>query len=420
MDNAPVFDYPNAFNPAYLRLADIDTWMRGTLKTLYRQVYNLAYDLAKKAEKTYCFERGVSNANLIQAGYFDAGREGLLAGEQLYVGLKQLEAAYQNERGYDYEITKHVSLCQLDPLAIIQLRETGKCEFVIPEALLDLDYPGHYKRCIKSVSLSVPCIVGPYTGVNATLTLLEHKFRNTAIGGKTYEEDTEETDERFSSYLIPIKAIAVSSAQNDGGVFELNFKDERYLPFEGAEVISKWRLELPSIRQYDYQTISDVIVHLKYIANEGGERLKGAASKSVSKQLENIAQALNETGLHLALSMKHDLPNDWHMLKKTGAIDLTLQKTRLPYVLQVIDAPAIEEVMFLARVKGDPGSYAITVDGDTISLAKVNGEIKLCWGKSEDIEIDQAFTLSVAADQLDKLEELVLVIKYAMPVASQG
>ena len=379
-------------------------------------MYNLAYDLAKKAEKTYCFERGVSNANFIQAGYFDAGREGLLAGEQLYVGLKQLEAAYQNERGYDYEITKHVSLSQLDPLAIIQLRESGKCEFVIPEALLDLDYPGHYKRRIKSVSLSIPCIAGPYTGVNATLTLLEHKFRNTAIGGKAYEEATEETDERFSSHLIPIKAIAVSSAQNDSGMFELTFKDERCLPFEGAGVISKWRLELPSIRQYDYRTISDVIVHIKYTANEGGERLKAAASKSVSKQLENIAQALNETGLHLALSMKHDLPNDWHMLKKTGEIDLTIQRTRLPYVLQVIETPAIEEVMFLARVKDNPGSYAIKVDDKTVDLVKVSGEIKLCMGKSEDIKIDKAFNLAIEADQLEKLEELMFIIRYAIPV----
>ena len=335
---------------------ELFTWMRGTLKTLYHQVYNLAYDLAKKAERTYCFERGLTIANFIQAGYFDAGREGLLAGEQLYVGLKQLEAAYQSERGYDYEITKHLSLYQLDPLAIIQLRETGKCEFVIPEAIFDLDYPGHYKRRIKSISLSIPCIVGPYTGINATLNLLENKFRNTAIGGKSYEENTEETDERFSSYIIPIKAVAVSSAQNDNGMFELNFKDERYLPFEGAGVISKWHLELPTIRQYDYQTISDAIIHLKYTANEGGERLKAAANKSLTKQLENIAQALNETGLHVALNMKHDLPNDWHMLKKTGAIDLKIDKSRLPYMVQVIDKPAIEEVMFLAQVKDDPGS----------------------------------------------------------------
>ncbi len=394
---------------------ELYTWMRGTLKTLYHQVYNLAYDLAKKAERTYCFERGLTSANFIQSGYFDAGREGLLAGEQLYVGLKQLEAAYQSERGYDYEITKHLSLYQLDPLAIIQLRETGKCEFVIPEALFDLDYPGHYKRRIKSLSLSIPCIVGPYTGINATLNLLENKFRNTAIGGKSYEENTEETDERFSAYIIPIKAVAVSSAQNDSGMFELNFKDERYLPFEGAGVISKWRLELPSIRQYDYQTISDAIIHLKYTANEGGERLKAAANKSLSKQLENIAQALNETGLHVALNMKHDLPNEWHMLKKTGAIDLKIDKTRLPYMVQIIDKPMIDEVMFLAQVTGDLGSFAINIDETAIDLAKISSEISLCRGKTEDIKIDKSFNLSIAADQVDKLDELVFVIKYAIP-----
>lgn len=102
---------------------------------------------------------------------------------------------------------------------------------------------------------------------------MENKFRNTAISGKAYLEDTEETDARFSTYIIPINAVAVSSAQNDSGVFELNFKDERYLPFEGAGAISKWRLELPTIRQYDYRTISDAIIHLKYTASEGGERL---------------------------------------------------------------------------------------------------------------------------------------------------
>ncbi|CAA9890522.1 conserved hypothetical protein [Candidatus Methylobacter favarea] len=394
---------------------ELFTWMRGTLKTLYHQLYNLAYDLAKKAERTYCFERGLTGANFIQAGYFDAGREGLLAGEQLYVGLKQLEAAYQNERGYDYEITKHLSLYQLDPLAVIQLRETGKCEFVIPEAIFDLDYPGHYKRRIKSLSLSIPCVVGPYTGINATLNLLENKFRNTAIGGNAYEENTEETDERFSTYIIPIKAVAVSSAQNDSGMFELNFKDKRYLPFEGAGVISKWHLELPSIRQYNYQTISDAIIHLKYTANEGGERLKSLANKSITKQLENISQSLNETGLHIALNMKHDLPNEWHMLKKNGAIDLKIDKTRLPYMVQIIDKPAIEEVMFLAQVKDDPGSYTISIDQSAIDLAKVSSEINLCRRKTEDIKIDKTFNLSIAADQIEKLEELVLVIKYKVP-----
>ncbi|MET3020290.1 Tc toxin subunit A-related protein [Flavobacterium hydatis] len=392
---------------------ELYTWMRGSLKTLYHQVYSLAHELSKKAEKVYRFERGISNSNFIQSGYWDAGRDGLLAGEQLYVGLKQMEAAYQNERGYDYEITKHVSLCLLSPLALIQLRETGKCEFEIPEVLFDMDYPGQYKRRIKTVSVSMPCIAGPYTGVNAKLSLLENKFRNNAIGGKTYEEDTEDTDNRFSTYRIPINAIATSTAQNDNGMFELNFKDERYLPFEGAGVISKWRLELPEIRQFDYATVTDVIVHIRYTANEGGERLKLNATKTVFKQLENIKQQLNQTGLHLALNMKHDLSNEWLLLKKSGVVELNIDKVRLPYLAQSIDSAHIEEVMFLAKVKDNPVSFVLTLDEtETVNLSKVN-ELNMCSGINSAIKLDIPFSLSIQDTDKLKLEELIMVVKYS-------
>ncbi|QYR21089.1 hypothetical protein KZ483_25785 [Paenibacillus sp. sptzw28] len=390
---------------------ELYTWMRGSLKTLYHQVYNLAYDLAKKAEKTYAFERGISSVNFIQSGYFNAGRDGLLSGEQLYVGLKQLEAAYQNERGHHYEITKQLSLYQINPLAVIQLRETGKCEFALPEVIFDMDYPGHYKRRIKTVSVSIPCIAGPYTGINATLSLMENKFRNTAIGGKAYEENTEETDDRFSSYSIPINAIAASSAQNDSGMFELNFKDERYLPFEGAGVISRWRLELPAFRQFSYHSISDVIIHLKYTACEGGERLKSAATKSLSKRLESIEQQLNETGLQVALNMKHDLPGEWQLLKKNGTVDFKIDKSRLPYMAQTIDA-AVESVMFVAKVKDNPVSFSVKVDGDAIDLDRIV-EWKLCRGSSLDIELDKLFALSVDPATLINLEELMIVVNYS-------
>ncbi|MFN6590493.1 neuraminidase-like domain-containing protein [Bacillus sp. TD10] len=391
---------------------ELYTWMRGSLKTLYHQVYNLAYDLAKKAEKTYCFERGISSANLIQPGYFDAGRDGLLAGEQLYVGLKQLEAAYQNERGHDYEITKHLSLYQINPLAIIQLRETGKCEFEIPEVLFDTDYSGHYKRRIKSVSISIPCIAGPYTGINATLSLLENKFRTSAIGGKAYEENTEESDPRFTSYMIPIDAIAASSAQNDSGVFELNFKDERYLPFEGAGVISKWRLELPVFKQFDYHTISDVIIHLKYTACEGGEKLKSDATKSLLKRLKSIEQELNETGLHIGLNMKHDLPNEWHLLKNKGTVNVKIDKSRLPYMAQILN-PAIENVMFLAKVKNNPANFSVKVDNNVTNLNRIE-EWKLCQGNSPDIKLGEQFELAVDSEQLKNLDELIMVVKYTV------
>ena len=171
---------------------ELYTWMEGELKTLYYQTYSLASDIAKKAEKTFRFERGLATSDFIQPGYWESARDGLLVGEQLYGGLKQLEAAYQENRGYDFEITKSVSLRDLNPLALAQLRQTGFCEFAIPESNFDMDYPGHYKRRIKSVSVSIPAVVGPHTSLNCTLSLLAHKFRYKTTMPKGYEEQADE------------------------------------------------------------------------------------------------------------------------------------------------------------------------------------------------------------------------------------
>ena len=330
------------------------------------------------------------------------------------MGLKQLEAAYQEKRGYDYEITKHISLRQIDPLALLQLKAASTCEFDLPEVLFDMDYPGHFKRRIKSVSVSIPCIAGPYTGVNATLRLLNNKFRNSSIANN-YPEKTDEQDDRFISYNIPITAIATSSAQNDAGMFELNFKDERYLPFEGAGVISKWRLELPTVKQFDYNTISDVVLHVKYIASEGGEQLKNSATGSISVQLNQISQQLNETGLHIPISLKHDMPNEWNLLVKNGSANITIDKSRLPYMAQILDAAAIENVMLIARVKNNLPSYSINIGGSATNLSRID-EWKLCMGNNSNIELDTSFELSVVpAELVGDLEELMLVVKYIIP-----
>lgn len=322
---------------------ELYSWMKGSLRSLYHQVYSLGYELAKKAEKVYRFERGLSNSNFIQAGYWEEGRDGLLSGEQLYVNLKQLEAAYQEKNGYDYEITKHVSLRKINPLAVLQLKETGKCEFDLPEVLFDMDFPGHYGRRLKSVSLSIPCIAGPYTGLNATLRLLNNKFRSSAMvkDANDYPEKTEESDDRFSSFIIPVAAIAASSGQNDSGMFELNFKDERYLPFEGAGAISQWRLDLPSFRQFDYDTISDVILHLHYVASEGGDRLQKAASGNVKTMLKSIEGLGKTDGFFAVVDLKHDLPNEWHkavqLITEDHTLMLPLDKILefLPYYTKV-------------------------------------------------------------------------------------
>ena len=194
--------------------------------------------------------------------------------------------------------------------------------------------------------------------------------------------------------------------------YELNFWDERYLPFENTGAVSSWRLELPTeVKQFDYNTISDVIVHVKYTAREGGSGLKTAANSKIKDQLEAIKQGLNQNGLHVAINMRHDLPNEWLLLKKNGTIDLTLDKSRLPYMVQSFDTTEIESVMFIAKIKDRLASFTLNVGAAVTNLARVD-ELKLCKGINSDIDLDTLFTLSVSnADKL-KLEELLLVVKY--------
>jgi hypothetical protein len=312
---------------------DLYEWMVSQIRASYHQAYNLAYDLAKRAERVFQFERGLTTSNFIQYGYWDAAYDGLFSGERLYIGLKQLEAAHQEKRGHDFEITKSISLRQINPLALIQLKETGTCEFALPEVLFDMDYPGHYMRRIKSVSLRIPCVLGAHTSLNCTLRLLEHKYRTSAIAKSKsdYPEKTDQTDDRFSTVNVPISAIAVSSMENENGVFELNFHDERYQPFEGAGGISKWRLDLPDkFRQWDYDTATDVVMLVRLMSVDGGDKLKAPAADSVQDYIKSVEELSREEGLFAIFDLKNDFPNEWHSANNppAGATErvLTIEK----------------------------------------------------------------------------------------------
>ena len=298
---------------------ELYAWMEGEVRTLYHQAYTLAYDLAKKAEKAFRFERGLTTSdsapNFIQYGYWDPAYDGLLAGERLYIGLKQLEAAYQEKRGFDFEIVKNISLRQLNPLELITLRETGQCEFAVPEILFDMGFPGHYMRRMKSVALTFACVVGPPTSVNCVLRLLEHTFRfdPSATNKNDYPMRTDGTEDRFATINVPITSIAVSTGQNDSGVFELNFHDERYIPFEGAGAISKWRIELPrDFREFDYDSITDVVMHLRYTALDGGDKLRSVAADWVKQYIKSVDDLSQEEGLFALFDLRHDFPNEWY------------------------------------------------------------------------------------------------------------
>jgi len=245
--------------------------------------------------------------------------------------------------------------------------------------------------------------------------LIKNQYRKNTSPGTDYKESLD-NDIRFTYNIGTIQSIAASNSQNDSGMFELSFRDERYLPFEGTGAVSSWKLELPTkLRQFDYNTISDVIIHVKYTAREGGTSFKTLANDELTNQIKVIKQRLDEKGLHVAINIKHDLPNEWQLLKNNASMDLLIDKTRLPYMAQPFN-PEIKSVMFIAKVEDNPANFVITVrQGNNAAIAtnlSINDDLKLWIGINDKIKIGTSFNLSIVDADKEKLEELMMVVKY--------
>jgi hypothetical protein len=309
-------------------------WLKSELLSLHQQAYDLALDVARKAEAALQFELGNRAVAFIQPRKL-VGRDALTAGDKLHLDLKRMEVAYLELNTRELELTKHVSLRQLSPEALLELRTKGECTFETTEALFDIDGPGHYFRRTKSVALTMPSVIGPYASVNCQLTLESSRVRTnrSLVGG--YQKDGE--DDRFAEFRAVVSDTVASSAQGDSGLFETNLRDERYLPFEGAGVIGKWRLRLPGAmadgsslpRQFDYDTISDVVLHVRYVARND-EQLRAAVISHYSSNFARLAEA----GVARVFSLRFEFPTLWAKLtRQDGAheVEVQLGDEHLPY-----------------------------------------------------------------------------------------
>jgi hypothetical protein len=313
---------------------------------LHAKAFQLAYDVAKKAETAWHHELGNSDRTFIQGGYL-AGKEGLFAGDRLHFDLKQMELAYLEENSREYEITKQVSLAEWFPIQLIALRRGGRCEFTLPEQIYDLDCPGHSHRRIKSVALSLPCIAGPYTTINCSLTSSENYVRHGAGG---YGKDPQDDTTNFTVNPATVSAIITSTAQADSGLFEPNLRDERYLPFEYAGAIGHWALELlGKPRPFDYDTIADAVLTIRYTARAHGNQAEA----------EKAAQTWLAANAARAFSMKHEFSSDWAAFKNTASgqkasLKFTLGERHFTYRLKEFKEPAKRLHLFLTgTAEGD-------------------------------------------------------------------
>jgi hypothetical protein len=276
-------------------------WMVSSLSATYFQSYQLAYQMCKQVERCYQYELGIRNTSFIQFGYWDSLHKGLLAGETLNHDLRRMQSSYLQQNARRYELSRFVSLSTLDPGSagnpglLQRLLVNGSCDFSLPEALFDADYPGHYNRRITRVSMTVIYPTpGKFDNVKATLTLTANQVRvstQAAVDGSDYGESPLGSDPRFIyNYGAVPQKIAMGNAQDDPGLFVTsiasNISDQRYLPFENAGVVSSWHLEMPQIQnEVDLSTVGDIVLHIYYTALDGGATFQKAVQASNAANL---------------------------------------------------------------------------------------------------------------------------------------
>jgi hypothetical protein len=336
------------------------TWLSSQLQTFYRGAYQNALAMAMLAQQAFRFERGEDTMPGLSMAYWDPTFGGLLAGERLLIDLQSLERRYYETNYRTLEIDQPFPLSQIDPQALVDLRETGECSFTINETFIDLVYPGHYKRRIRAVRLTIPCLTGPYVNVSATLTLEANWIRPSPTLGGTLVE------------VPPSRSIviATSTAQNDSGVFELSFRDERYMPFEGLGVVSQWRLTLPKVfRQFDYQTINDVILSVSYSALLDGS-LRDRVESSNAGLVGSIVNYFTTQTAKRLFSLRQDFSNAFtRLLRSPVGTKLTMPVTErnMPMLARGRTLSVTRGVLLLRTASGDaPEGFTITIDGTVV------------------------------------------------------
>ncbi|HEG0621295.1 TPA: hypothetical protein SB604_002736 [Yersinia enterocolitica] len=256
------------------------SWMRSRLSALYFQFYDLTVSRCLRAQCGYQWET-LDITSFIKPGAWQGTYAGLLCGEALMLNLATLEAAYQSWQARELEIERTLSLAELyqniptsgfDLATAIsaalsttnKVNQTGEngnvisikddilsLSFNISALNLAQDYPKIMglgdKRFFQQISVSLPALLGPYQSVQAVLSY-------TGTG---------------AIFAKGCDAIALSRGMNDSGLFQLDFNDSNYLPFEGIDIEDSGGFVLRFPTNSDkqkalLQSLSDIILHIRY------------------------------------------------------------------------------------------------------------------------------------------------------------
>jgi len=261
--------------------------------------------------------------------------QGLMAGEYLTAALRNMDMKFMDTNHKWYELTKAISLFREMPRAFLMIKYHGTSLIQVREDLFAFDHPSHYCRKLKSASITIPCIVGPYENVNASMTLrnsfvrVSSKILPLKCSDKKYPDGyrMRANDDRFIFVPGGKDTLATSKSMQDSGYHQLSFQDERNLTFEHAGVEAEFCFSLKqSNNRFDTGTISDIILETSYIAKEGGALYGREASEAVKYRLPGNGEML--------INIPNQFPDQWFDMnsEKGNRYRLELGRNDFPFL----------------------------------------------------------------------------------------
>ena len=206
---------------------------------------------------------------------------------------------------------------------------------------------------------------------------------------------------------IGITTIATSQAEAYAGVFNFDFRDERYLPFEGAGVDSSWRLELPKeFRQFEYESISDVVLRISYTARNGAA--------------ENVKQnIINDWGTKKsAIRLSAIDSGALERLQNGETISIKFMKSHFPAIARV--EGLLNGLEVYCRFKEGCSAAKMTISSNEVQISNgVIGDSQgpfTLWG-GDACSVASGYNISITPDDdttLTGVEDLIFVHEYTL------
>ncbi|MCO6432689.1 neuraminidase-like domain-containing protein [Nitrosomonas nitrosa] len=339
---------------------EFQSWRANRMRQLRYQQHRIAYDLVSQAKAALVREHGLEDQGFVPDPW-DASRHGVAAAAGLLHELEKQQQLYMETWRREQEKIKSYSLAERDPLAFLELIQRGEAVCSITEVDYDEDGAGDYFRRIRSVSLDIPAVRGPYININARLTQLRGEVRkHSYIGGDYYRQDSDDT--RFRDDLVNGESIVTNTGVQDDGRVDQRQDSENPPPFAMNGAISTFRLELPHAQNhFDRQTISDVIVRVVLTSRAGGDAVTRAA-------IEARRQWLAARPQPIMLPLHSSFSNVWHRFvnelahDSTGTLLLKIELAHIPLRLQPVER-IIESSLYFSSENG-----SLSIDGEEGTL----------------------------------------------------